>query len=580
MHKNWILLLLCCLYLRAVQANNIHSSSSEALKTFYKTDSLFQIHKEDDMKEALRLSIELGRIAQNLQIDSLMMRSLFYKGTVLHTLGFMDLALRDLLAGVKVAQKIKRIDYLQKYALEIGRTYQSLADYENSLKHIHEAKRYAVQNKNYEDTLICNYEIAFNYVMTGKEEEGLSLMKQNVKVAKKHHFPDAIMLGLDNLSNILAELNRMEESLSVELELLNYKEYWDSNYYKTGIYDHFGEIYVALKQWDKAQQYMDSTFKYAQLIKSNDWLFEYYKSQSKIDEARGNYKSALENHKKYLSLKDSVYQENYDVKMAAMTAYHDLEAKQNEIALLEKDNAIQKNQRNAIILLGLFAVMTVAAFFVWRNQKEKQKLQLIFSQQLIQSQEAEKQRISKELHDSIGQNVLFIKNQLSNHPSKSQLLPVITATETTLEEVRNIAKDLYPNQLEKYGLSAAVETLGEKVTESSGVFVSADFQDTETQLSKSATIHIYRIIQECINNTLKHAQATAIRITAERQKGSIHFIIQDNGKGFDIAILAHKQQRSFGLLGMEERVKMLGGQILVESKINSGTKLSFSIPYV
>lgn len=580
MHKISLFFLLFCLFSSVAEAADAPINRQQLMREFTYLDSLYDANENQDMKEDLRICLEEERIAKVLQMDSLQLVAIIKKAEALNLLGFMDLSLKESYNALALAQKRGNLSYQQKCLAEIARTFQSLEDYVKSLDYFIKAKVIAIRNKSYADTLICNYEIAFNYIALGKEEEGLEMMKHNVQVAKETQDYHAIMMGLDNLANISAELEENEMALKYELELLNYREHWGSNYYKTGIYDHFAEIYIKLKRWKEAQQYLDSTFKYAQLIRSNDWLFECYKSQAIIDEQNGNYKKALENHKQYLLLKDSVYQANYDVKMASMASYHDLETKQNQISILEKDNDLQKSQRNAIVLIALLALGAVASYFVWKHQKEKQKMQLLFSQQLLQSQENEKRRISQELHDSIGQNILFIKNQLNKNNTENQLSSIIETVDTTIEEVRNIAKDLYPNQLEKYGLAAAVETLGEKVSESSGVFISADFQETESFLSKEATIHVYRIIQESINNALKHASASAIRITAELQNGKIFYLIQDNGKGFDKSILVHKQQRSFGLLGMEERVKMLGGHFEVESKAGAGTKLSFSIPNV
>ncbi len=245
------------------------------------------------------------------------------------------------------------------------------------------------------------------------------------------------------------------------------------------------------------------------------------------------------------------------------------------IALVARINLLKEELKNRQLEAEI--LKTEKERILLKNEVEKRALQRDFSRQLIQTQESEKQRISQELHDSIGQNILFIKNQLTKNNTQNHLSPIIETVNDTIEEVRNISKDLYPNQLEKYGLTATVETLCEKVAESTGIFMSADFQDTEKYLSKETKIHVYRIIQESVNNVIKHAAATALRVTAEKQADNIRYLIQDNGKGFDKAILAKKQQRSFGLLGMEERVKMLGGKLEVESRIAEGTKLIFTV---
>jgi signal transduction histidine kinase len=199
-----------------------------------------------------------------------------------------------------------------------------------------------------------------------------------------------------------------------------------------------------------------------------------------------------------------------------------------------------------------------------------------FAQQLLATQEEERQRIAKDLHDSVGQNILFIKNQLlSKEKDDDKLLKSI---DTAIEEVRNISKDLYPNQLQKYGLASAVDALSEQVKDSTGIFISSDLQGIDEALNKNVQINFYRIIQEFVNNTVKHADATAIRITTEQSAKELKLIVQDNGKGFDVAQLKTKANTSFGMLNMEERIKMLKGKVEIESEIGKGTKSVFTIP--
>lgn len=544
---------------------------------FAKLDTLFASQVDNDFKEALKISMQQQEIANMLQIDTLEIAALIHKAASLGQLGIFDMALKEAYLGLNKLEKCPHYDFQKKLLNMIATCYQSMADYKQSNVYFLRMKAFMLQKKQDLDTLKINSEIAFNLIGLGEWDKGFPLMEQNLKMAKQLNELDIILYSLDNMANVLAEAGRNEEALKYQLELFNYKEVWDDNYTKTGVYEHFSEIYFKLGQLDNAQKYLDSTWKYANLIQSNDWLFECYKLQSMIDEKKGNFSNALANHKKYLALKDSVYKEQYNVTMASMSTFYELETKQNQIFLLEKDNALKSSQRNTIVWVGIFALAMLAAFFITKHQREKQRLQALFSQELLQTQEMEKQRISRELHDSIGQNILFIRNQLSKNNTENHLSEVLTTVDATIEEVRNISKDLYPNQLEKYGLAEAVETLGEKVAESSPLFVSSDLQGIEPLLSKDAMIHIYRIIQESLNNALKHAEASALRITAEQVKDNIQFLIQDNGKGFDKAILAQKQQRSFGLLGMEERVKMLGGTFHIESAAGTGTKILFSV---
>ncbi|MDO8970945.1 MAG: sensor histidine kinase, partial [Saprospiraceae bacterium] len=312
----------------------------------------------------------------------------------------------------------------------------------------------------------------------------------------------------------------------------------------------------------------------------NDWIYECYKVQSWIDEGRMDFKSALKNHQRYLALKDSVYQDQYKEKMASMSVLYELESKQKTISLLEKDQQIkagQIQQQRVLMFAGLISLLLVIFIIRFRNQRNTNQLREAFGQDLISAQEQERQRISRELHDSVGQNILFVKNRLQRlSPAPEPAL--LSSIDTALEEVRNIAKDLYPNQLEEYGLRSAVESLCELAQESSGVFVSSDLEGIDEKLNREARINCYRIIQECINNTLKHAEASAIRITSKRYPDKVELVVQDNGKGFDKSLLERKAGRSFGMINMAERVKMLRGKFDLESSANKGAKFTFSIP--
>jgi signal transduction histidine kinase len=325
--------------------------------------------------------------------------------------------------------------------------------------------------------------------------------------------------------------------------------------------------------------YCDSMFKYADLVKSPVWLSLCYRMRSKIEEASGDYKSSLANFIKYQKLSDSLNRVNYDKKVSVMNTFYELDKKQNQIDRLAKDEQISyariERLTLAIVALILFSVLIILYTYNRRNKAEK-LLKEKFAIQLLDSQEAERQRVAKDLHDSLGQNILFIKNQLQGPEINREKL--LQSVALALEEVRSISKDLYPNQLEKYGLAAAVEALSEQVQASTGIFVSSDMQGIDEALNKNMQINLYRIIQEFFNNALKHAYATTIRITTEQTRNEIMLTLQDNGNGFSKEALSTIANKSFGLLNMEERVKILKGRFDIESEPGAGTKMTFTIP--
>jgi signal transduction histidine kinase len=576
-----VIFLFCFFLISTYSQPNNQPNNQTLFLEFYRLDSLCKVSDENNLALVISTSKRMAEIGSICQVDTFLLKANYHQAVALSQLGSLQSALKISYDNLVLAEQKNIYSYLMNYSFLIGSVYQSMQDWENAQIFFKKAKLYAINYGRVQDTITINYEIAFNLVAgLGKATEGIAMMQQNLQAARLTDNKAALLSGIDNLSNILAERGDDKQALAVELELLKMPEIWDTNLEKTAINEHFSEIYVKLKDWDNAQKYQKECLKYAILINSNDWLFECYKLQALIDEGRGNYKSAYQNHKMYLALKDSVYQSQYDEKMSAMSAVYELDAKQKAISILEKDQQIKSDQienQRFIMLLGLLSFGLVVLGIRFWNQRKTTKLKEVFAQDLIKSQETERQRISKELHDSVGQNILFIKNRLQRlfDIPDAQLMQSVN---TALEEVRTIAKDLYPNQLELHGLNAAVDALCELVHESSGVFVSSDLQGIDARLNKEAKINCYRIIQECINNTLKHAEASAIRITSNLQTDKIELIVQDNGKGFDKGQLGSKSVKSFGLINIEERIKMLRGKLDIETSLNKGVKLTFAIP--
>ena len=208
-----------------------------------------------------------------------------------------------------------------------------------------------------------------------------------------------------------------------------------------------------------------------------------------------------------------------------------------------------------------------------------------FSQQLIDYQEAERKRISAELHDGIGQNVLVIKNhallglQENNEKEKllSQLTSISETASDTIAEIRSISHNLRPIHLERLGLTEAIYTIIENISKSSKIQFEKAIEDIDNLIPKHMEINVYRVIQEGINNALKHSEASKIRITIKKLKKKINIIIKDNGVGFSKD--SKNSQFGFGLFGIRERVEILDGEIDINTKIGEGTILNIILPF-
>jgi signal transduction histidine kinase/ligand-binding sensor domain-containing protein len=206
-----------------------------------------------------------------------------------------------------------------------------------------------------------------------------------------------------------------------------------------------------------------------------------------------------------------------------------------------------------------------------------------FSRKLIASQEAERKRIAAELHDGLGQSLAIIKNRalLSlNSPgdherAAEQLGEIATAAAEAIDEVKEIAYNLRPYQLDRLGLTRALEAMLLRVAAPSGLRLNTEVEMIDGLLPSGSEINLYRVVQEGVSNILKHAQATEAHVAVRRSsRGGVEITIRDNGKGFDPTRAPAGEgspRGGFGLLGIGERVRMLGGHLQLTTTPGRGT---------
>jgi signal transduction histidine kinase/ligand-binding sensor domain-containing protein len=243
------------------------------------------------------------------------------------------------------------------------------------------------------------------------------------------------------------------------------------------------------------------------------------------------------------------------------------------------------------VTLAVLALAGIALAF-YRHRigilKRAHATQEAFSQQLIESQEEERRRIAAELHDSLGQSLVLIRNWAllgkkalgDSEPVSANLNEISSAASSAITEVREIAYNLGPYQLERLGLAHTIREMVEKVSRTAPIHFSVEVDELNGFFSKQGEISIYRIVQEAINNIVKHSGATTAVIEIRNEVGRLAVTIRDNGQGFSTDGGAPQQSRSrgFGLIGMEERVRMLKGELVVQSSPGQGTRIEIKLP--
>jgi signal transduction histidine kinase/streptogramin lyase len=220
--------------------------------------------------------------------------------------------------------------------------------------------------------------------------------------------------------------------------------------------------------------------------------------------------------------------------------------------------------------------------------QRRHALEQSFSHRLIESQEAERQRIAAELHDSVGQKLLIIKNSAqlglrdtgSSLEISEQLEAVSRTASECLDEIRQIARNLRPYQLDQMGLTKAIRSLAGQVEQSSGLKLRLDMDEIDGLFPPAAEINVYRVVQEALSNILRHAQATEALLRIERLGREVEIVVSDNGRGFAprSANDAASPEGGFGLTNLRQRVQILGGRLELQSAPGAGAKLHLRLP--
>jgi len=205
------------------------------------------------------------------------------------------------------------------------------------------------------------------------------------------------------------------------------------------------------------------------------------------------------------------------------------------------------------------------------------------TQSLLLGQEMERRRLAKEIHDGVGPNMSALKLQIDAIKRKAQsekiisgLVEINEAISDIANDIRQISHDLMPSSLIDFGVVTALSNFAKRITASSDIEVHYQSTIEDGVLSKEYELNIYRIIQELVNNALKHSQCTNIEISIRNDEDSINILVQDDGIGMDVS----ETIEGVGLYNIQTRVESLQGKIDIDSQANAGVTIHITLPTV
>lgn len=235
-------------------------------------------------------------------------------------------------------------------------------------------------------------------------------------------------------------------------------------------------------------------------------------------------------------------------------------------------------------VFALFIIFIGMLYYLYYKAVERKKKEFEeFKKKILESQERDWKLIAGELHDSVGQNLsainIFLQQNLrkieEGNPDSGSIVQASALIVETLDEVRRISQKLYPKQIERLGLTISLQAMIERLGAATGIKFTHNIENIDQFLSKDNEVQFFRVVQEVLNNVIRHADARSVDISIRKSSIFLKSVIEDDGKGFDIETV---QADGFGLLNIEERIRILKGNYEIISTPGKGTKFYFTVP--
>jgi len=526
--------------------------------------------------------------------DSLGMASLYLKiGIVYQKEGALQKSLENQLLALKMYEILKFKKGISYSLNNIALVHYNMGNNAKALEFHH--KSYEIKKEMNDEYGMAGSLVNIGNIYFEQKDFDLAIstLKKALITLRKIGDREYLSACLNNLGSALINKGKNKEALPLITEALKIRKEEDDKKGLMSSYINLANASFNLNLFNQTQAAFEEALKLSKQISALPEQIMLYKNLSDIAEKTGNNTAALSYLRQHNILQDSLLNTNLNKAIAEMQTKYESEKKEKENELLQNENAIkalelskERSQRN--ILIAMILLLVVSALFVTVTIKNKNKIKLnrallaqerIKLNELIQMQEFERKRISRELHDGVGQMMAVVKMNLSAiEPDPEYIINYQKSLELidkSCEELRQISHQLMPGVLIKGGLKAALEELKSYVNMAGNTQVFIDVSGFEQRPSELIEINLYRIIQELLTNIVKYAQAKEIHIQLNKEYGAITAMIEDNGLGFDTEKL--KQSNGNGWHNINSRIDLMKGTIEIDSKFGKGTAVFIEI---
>ena len=486
---------------------------------------------------------------------------------------------------------------------EVASAYNNIGSLYIKMNNFEKAQEYLEKALKLKLTHQINRNIANTYVLLGdcfhhqsKNEKALEYYGEALKSERQlgNSAEEGSTLGyIANVQleegDLAAAMATARKSASLKREFSNESEFAGSRYLIGQIFNEMGIADSARHHWLFAEEVY-------QRLGQKIELLEVWTALSALEEKSGNNKMSLKYLQQAFSIRDSILNEEKEKNLAQLEAKYQNKLKAEEIQDLSKqqqlnESLLEKQSQFIAAMIGSLLLLALLLFALWFNSRQRGKLfvqerislkkeqEVVALKSMITGEEKERTRIAKDLHDGLSSMLAATRMQFDavqqeskaggDHPKYQSALASLDAS---ISEVRRIAHNMMPEILMKYGL---VEALTEFLPNLGSIRIDFQHFGMKERLQPQTELVIYRIIQELINNIIKHSQATEALVQLNRNNGQLLITVEDNGKGFEYR--RAQENPGIGIESLYSRVDFLGGELNIDSAPGKGTSVYIDI---
>ena len=497
----------------------------------------------------------------------------------------------------------KALDIYEQLKDKIGISYSlnNIGIVNQNVGNLDEALKYQQQSILIKEEIHDKLGLAGSYVNAGN----IYLLKKDIGKAKEYFEkaesmtrqignPEYLSNSLNNLASLYQKTGDYAKALPLANESFDIRTKLKDTKGQVSCLVNMGSILTSNKRYDLAES------KYLLGLKLADTLAsclsekaKLYDGLSGLYELTGDYKKAVEMARLNVKFNDSIYTDNMNKRFSEMETKYQTSKKDKLI--LEQQFELTKKQYWIYGSIGVGLLMLLLGYSYYRRYKlnqEKKLQQEVMKQQdlstkaVIVAEENERKRIAADLHDGVGQILSAAKMNLSafeneipfkNENQKISFEKIINLVDESCKEIRSVSHQMMPNALLKSGLASAIKEFIDKI-DNRILKINLHTEGLNERLDSNVETVLYRVIQECVNNVIKHSGANSLDISLIKDADGISATIEDNGKGFNT-----KDKEKFegiGLKNIKSRTEFLKGTVDFDSSPGNGTLVAIHVPLV